>query len=105
MPSVTLTEIGRMRVEALSFFAACFPLACAWVIQRIWNGLRADIPELPRLSYGQGRRRDVQLWGLLFLLVLTMISGTPESCSRPVPGGRRAITFKVDPGPALSRRR
>ena len=31
MPVVTLSDIARMRVQAISFFAACF-LALHWVI-------------------------------------------------------------------------
>ncbi len=97
MPSITLTEVARMRVEALSFFAACF-LACAWVIQRIWNGLRDDLPRLPRLSYGKAVG-VMALWGLLFLLVLTMISGARELMT-PGAWRKEGYTFKVNEPPA-----
>jgi hypothetical protein len=96
MPSLTLTDIAQMRIEALSFFGACF-LACAWVIQRVWNGLRADFPRLPRLSY----KRAVgvmTLWGLLFLLVLTMISGARELMT-PGAWRKEGYTFKVNEPP------
>src|SRR5262245_25189734 len=76
MPSITLTDIARMRMQAISFFIVCFLLS-VWVVQGVWNSLRGDFPRLPRLSY----RRSlglVGLWGLLFLLVLTMISGARE---------------------------
>ena len=96
MPSVTLTEVARMRIEALSFFAACF-LACAWVIQRVWNGLRADLPRLPRLSYGKAVG-VMALWGLLFLLVLTMISGARELLT-PGAWRKEGYTFKVNEPP------
>jgi hypothetical protein len=96
MPSITLTEIGRMRVEALSFFAACL-LACAWVIQRVWNGLRADLPRLPRLSFGKAVG-VMALWGLLFLLVLTMISGARELLT-PGAWRKEGYTFKVNEAP------
>jgi hypothetical protein len=76
MPSIALTDLARMRVQSISFFLACF-LACSWVVQRLWNSLRADFPRLPRLSYGRANGL-VALWGLLFLLVLTMISGARE---------------------------
>jgi hypothetical protein len=93
MPSVTLTEIARMRFEALSFFGACF-LACAWIIQRVWNGLRTDFPKLPRLSYGRAVG-VMSLWGLLFLLVLTMISGARELMT-PGAWRKEGYTFKVN---------
>ncbi len=76
MPSIALTDLARLRVQSISFFLACF-LACSWVVQRLWNSLRADFPRLPRLSYGRANG-VVALWGLLFLLVLTMISGARE---------------------------
>jgi hypothetical protein len=96
MPSLTLSDVARMRIEALSFFAACF-LACAWIIQRVWNGLRADIPKLPRLSYGKAVG-VMSLWGLLFLLVLTMISGARELLT-PGAWRKEGYTFKVNEPP------
>lgn len=93
MPSVTLTEIARMRVEAISFFGACV-LACAWVIQRVWNGLRRDFPRLPELSFDKAVGLMI-LWGLLFLLVLTMISGARELLT-PGAWRKEGYTFKID---------
>jgi hypothetical protein len=92
MPVVTLTDVVRMRVQAISFFLVCF-LISAWVVQRIWNSARADFPRLPRLSY----RRSVglvTLWGLLFLLVLTMISGARELMT-PGAWKKEGYTFKL----------
>ena len=43
----------------------------------LWNRLRRDLPRLPRLSYKMSVTL-VGLWGLLFILVLTMISGARE---------------------------
>jgi hypothetical protein len=43
MPMVTLSDLARMRIQTISFFLLGF-LACAWVVQRIWNALRADFP-------------------------------------------------------------
>src|SRR5437016_1584825 len=76
MPSVNLTDIARLRLETLSFFLFVF-LACAKVVQLIWNGLTRDFPRLPRLGYWRSVGL-VGLWGLLFLVVLTMISGARE---------------------------
>ncbi len=76
MPTVTLTDVARMRVENISFFLAGLLLSSA-AIQFLWNRLRGDIPILPRLSYGKALG-VVVLWGLLFVLVLTMISGARE---------------------------
>jgi hypothetical protein len=76
MPSITLSEIARVRIDAISFFLGCF-LASAKVIQWIWNSVREDLPRLPRLTYGKAVG-VVVLSGLLFLLVLTMISDARE---------------------------
>jgi hypothetical protein len=85
MPSITLADVRRVldlsdltrqRLEAISFFLLGL-LACAGVIRAIWNGLRADFPWLPRLSFGKALG-VVVLWGLLFVVVLTMISGARE---------------------------
>src|SRR5262245_43624975 len=76
MPSVTLTDAARLRVQNISFFLACV-LVCAAIIRFLWNYLRKDFTFLPRLSYGKALGL-VTLWGLLFVLVLTMISGARE---------------------------
>src|SRR4051794_23409271 len=76
MPTVTLTEIAQLRLEAMSFFLAGF-LVSAGLFQLLWNYLRRDFTFLPRLSYGKAVGL-VALWGLLFVLVLTMISGARE---------------------------
>ncbi|MBA4063333.1 MAG: hypothetical protein C0501_06395 [Isosphaera sp.] len=76
MPSVTLTDAASMRLESISFFLAVF-LLVALAVRALWNALRTDFPRLPRLSYPKAVGL-VGLWGLLFLLVLTMISGARE---------------------------
>jgi hypothetical protein len=76
MPSVTLTDVARLRLDAISFFLAGFLLS-SWGLQLLWNRLGRDFPALPRLGYGRAVGL-VTLWGLLFVLVLTMISGARE---------------------------
>ncbi len=76
MPSFTLTDAASMRLQSISFFLVVF-LASAFIIRWIWNALRSDFPKLPRLSYLKSLGL-VGLWGFLFLLVLTMISGARE---------------------------
>src|SRR5262245_3581544 len=79
MPSVTPADIQRIvaatrlttqRLEAISFFLVAFLIVAA-AIRGIWNSLRRDFPRLPRLSYTRALGL-VALWGLLFLIVLTM---------------------------------
>lgn len=76
MPAVTLTDAASMRLQSISFFLVVF-LVSALVVRWIWNVFAADYSRLPRLSYFKALG-VVGLWGLLFLLVLTMISGARE---------------------------
>lgn len=76
MPTVTLSDAASLRLETISFFLAAFLLA-AWGVKGLWNLLRRDWPALPRLNY-RAALGLTGLWGLLFVLVLTMISGTRE---------------------------
>jgi hypothetical protein len=76
MPMVLLSDLARMRFQTISFFLLVL-LGCSWIIQIIWNALHRDFPGIPRLDF----KRAVGLviiWGLLFVLVLTMISGARE---------------------------
>ena len=76
MPSVTLSDVAKVRLDAISFFLVVL-LLCAGGVKRIWNSFANDFPRLPRLSYWRAVGL-VTLWGLLFLVVLTMISGARE---------------------------
>lgn len=92
MPSITLTDVARMRLETLSFFLVVF-LASSKVVQLIWNGLARDFTRLPRLAYWRSVGL-VGLWGLLFLVVLTMISGARELLT-PGAWEKVGLTYKL----------
>src|SRR6516225_7956341 len=76
MPTIRLTDIASMRLQSISFFLVVFLLA-AFLIKLLWNYLGKDWTAFPRLNYGRALA-IVFLWGLLFVLVLTMISGARE---------------------------
>jgi hypothetical protein len=76
MPTLNLSDIARVRLEVMSFFLVALLLS-AWGVKAIWNWLRKDFTKLPRLSYGKSLA-IVGLWGFVFVLVLTMISGARE---------------------------
>jgi len=76
MPAIMLTDVARLRVQTISFFLLGFLLS-AWGIQAIWNRLSQDLPRLPRVGYLTALGVTT-LWALLFILVLTMISGARE---------------------------
>ncbi|HUQ69692.1 MAG TPA: hypothetical protein VM165_09225 [Planctomycetaceae bacterium] len=64
------------RLQAVSFFVVSV-LVCAWLLRALWSLLRRDWPTLPALSYC-GALAGTVLWGLVFVVVLTMISGARE---------------------------
>ena len=76
MPSFRLTDMGSARLQTISFFLVAFLILSACV-QGLWNYLRHDFDRLPRLSYPRALAL-VGIWSLLFVLVLTMISGARE---------------------------
>lgn len=92
MPSLRLTDIAEMRLQNISFFLLGFLLS-AFFIQLLWNYLRKDWTFLPRLSYPRAIV-VVTLWGLLFILVLTMISGARELMT-PGAWEKDGLTYKL----------
>jgi hypothetical protein len=84
--AMRLTESAHARFEAVSFFIAGL-LFSALAVRWLWNGLAKDFSVLPRLTYGKSLAA-VTLWGLLFLVVLTMIAATRELMT---PGAWRKV--------------
>jgi hypothetical protein len=80
------------RVQAISFFLV-FLLICACGVKWLWAVLRREMTWLPVLDY----RRAVSLtilWGLLFIVVLTMISGARELMT-PGAWRKQGWTYKL----------
>jgi hypothetical protein len=96
MPSLTLTDLAAARLQTLSFFLLLFFLS-AFAIQRLWNYLRRDFPRLPHLTYRRACAAT-SLWALLFVLVLTMISGARELMT-PGAWDKSGLTYKLKSGP------
>jgi hypothetical protein len=104
MPSITLTDIARMRVQTISFFLVGL-LVSSWMVQKLWNYLRQDFSSLPRLGYRKALGAVI-LWGLLFVLVLTMISGARELMT-PGAWEKQGLTYRLSsplPVPSPSRK-
>lgn len=93
MPAVGFSEIASLRIEAISFFLLALGLVSA-VVQWIWNWLRADFAWLPRLSYPKALGL-MTVWGLLFVVVLTMISGARELMT-PGAWKRDGLTYRLN---------
>ncbi len=76
MPAITLSDVTRLRFAGISFFAMLL-LLVAFGIKYLWNYLRRDFARLPYLDYKKSLSLVILL-GLLFNVVLLMISGTRE---------------------------
>lgn len=81
-----------MRLQSMSFFLFGFIL-CSLAVMLLWNFLRRDFPMLPRLSFARAAAA-VFLWGLLFILVLTMIGGARELMT-PGAWKQNGITYQL----------
>jgi hypothetical protein len=88
----TLSKLARLRLNAISFFLVLV-LASGWAVKLIWNSLAKDFPKLPRISYLRSLGL-VALWGLLFVLVLTMISGARELMT-PGAWRKKGLTYEL----------
>lgn len=95
MPSITLTEIARARLDSISFFLFLL-LLCALLVKLLWNYLAKDFPKLPRMSYPRALAA-VTLWGLVFLIVLSMISGARELLT-PGAWEKQGLTYRLKEG-------
>jgi hypothetical protein len=84
------------RLQAISFFLLVFFLSAA-AFRAIWNYLQRDFPTLPRFSYIRALA-GVFLWGLLFVIVLTMISGARELMT-PGAWRKQGATYKLAENP------
>ena len=71
-----LTGPAEMRLEAISFFVVAL-LVSPLVVRWLWNSVARDFSRMPRITYCKSLALVV-IWGLLFLVVLTMIAATRE---------------------------
>jgi hypothetical protein len=95
MPSWTLTDLSKARLDSISFFLVVL-LLLALLLKFLWNYLAKDFQKLPKMTYPRALAA-VTLWGLLFLLVLTMISGARELMT-PGAWEKQGSTYKLKDG-------
>ena len=79
-------------LQAISFFVVVL-LGCAWAVKGLWSVLRREWTALPELTYWRSLSLVV-LWGLLFVVVLTMISGARELMT-PGAWRKQGWTYKL----------
>jgi len=98
-----LRDIYRLRLEEISFFIFLL-LVCAFVLKVLWNYAFKGIATIPRLRFLQALCVAL-LFGLVMLLILTMISGIREVLT---PGAWRhqGTSYRLnDPSQEPARRR
>lgn len=85
MPSVLPSDLETrweqsaetsLRLESISFFLLGV-IVSILAVKLLWNSLASVMPSLPRIDFLRAGA-VVVLWGLVFTLVLTMISGARE---------------------------
>jgi hypothetical protein len=92
-----LNETPLARLQAISFFLFGLLLSAA-AVWGLWNYLQRDFPKLPRLSFGKALA-GVVLWGLLFVIILAMISGARELMT-PGAWSKQGFTYRLSDGAA-----
>jgi len=87
-----LTATTESRLQAISFFCVVL-LATAFCVKLLWNGIQKDFPQFPRMRFVTAIKAVV-LWGLVCVVVLTMISGARELMT---PGAwvKNGATYKL----------
>jgi hypothetical protein len=98
-----LRDIYRLRLEEISFFIVLL-LACAVVLQVLWNYACKGFNAIPKLNYLRALCVSI-LFGMVMLIILTMISGIREVLT---PGAWRhqGTAYRLnDPAQEPARRR
>src|SRR5437016_14253124 len=76
MPSFALRDVYRLRFQELSFFLFLLVL-CSFLLKITWNYAAKGFSSLPTLNFRRSLCLAI-LFGLLMLLILTMISAIRE---------------------------
>lgn len=93
-----LREEPKQRFQVISFFVVVL-LVSSLCVKWLWNGLRREFPRLPRISFGKALLLTIA-WGLLFCIVLVMISGARELMT-PGAWKKEGATYQLsNPTPA-----
>jgi hypothetical protein len=92
-----VNDTALERLQVISFFLVTF-LVCSAIVMLLWNYVQRDFPRLPRLSFGKAAA-GVFLWGMLFIVVLTMISGARELMT-PGAWKKEGVTYRLADEPA-----
>lgn len=98
-----LNDLYRLRLQEISFFLVLL-FGCALILKLLWNHAFKGFSSIPRLSYGQAFCGAL-MFGMLMLLILTMISGIREVLT-PGAWRRQGTSYRLnDPAQEPARRR
>ena len=98
-----LNDIYRLRLQEISFFLVVL-FGCALILKLLWNYAFKGFTSVPRLGYGQAFCGAL-MFGMLMLLILTMISGIREVLT-PGAWRRQGTSYRLnDPSQEPTRRR
>lgn len=89
------------RLQVISIFLVTL-VAMSFVFKVGWNYLGRDFERLPKLTFGKSLF-GVLLWGVLFVIVLTMISGARELMT-PGAWKKNGLTYSLDESFEIARR-
>jgi hypothetical protein len=92
-----LREEPKQRLQVISFFLVML-FVSALCVKWLWNGLRQEFPKLPRISLGKSLLLTTA-WGLLFCIVLVMISGARELMT-PGAWKKDGATYQLNQDPS-----
>ncbi|MCO8121529.1 hypothetical protein NHH03_07265 [Stieleria sp. TO1_6] len=88
-----LSGPAEARLQSISFFLVGICIASV-VVKFLWNVIAKDSSWLPHLSWSKALA-VVLLWGALFVLVLTMVSGARELLT-PGAWKKDGITYTLE---------
>jgi hypothetical protein len=98
-----LRDVVRLRLEEISFFIVLL-IACSFAFQLLWNFAFQGFNAIPRLKFRQALCLAL-LFGLVMLLILTMISGIREVLT-PGAWRKQGTSYRLnDPSQEPARRR
>jgi len=98
-----LNDIYQLRLQEISFFLVLL-LGCALALKLLWNFAFKGFDAVPRLKFVQALSGAL-LFGLVMLLILTMISGIREVLT-PGAWRRQGSSYRLnDPAQEPARRR
>ncbi len=98
-----LRDVVRLRLEEISFFIVLL-IVCTFAFQLLWNFAFKGFRAIPRLKFRQALCLAL-LFGLMMLLILTMISGIREVLT-PGAWRKQGTSYRLnDPSQEPARRR